>query len=225
MEEPLSGLISDTCDELDGEDPQLSIWDAVRTASEIYKYENDSRVQKFEDYNYIYCFPGRIEINNRTHRCPLEVFRLPANIAFETAKQRHVPTRIDQNITFREHFIVYIAIGHFEDDSDVVNELRMCDKISEMKSELGKIKEVNFVIDRSTGIWWGILSCVLSSVVGALAYLCIVPCVALKIRSCFSTANTPRRPQAETPYELMPMAATYQPIAQETPGKIYVSLT
>jgi len=244
IEPPISTHVYETCEELDGEDPLLSSWETTKTTENLHRFENESHVQKFEDWNYIYCFPGKISVGTdfkNSARCPPDVFRLPTPVAFKTSRARHVPSRINRNMTFREHSIDNVNIGHFYDDSDTVNELKMFDKLAELRRELSHLKEVNFIVSKDTGFWWGSLTLCLSSAAGAIAYaICRFQFLRDCLTSCcfkWNSQQDPPRPgrpptyppqettEPERPYEMRPLASSATPPARETPGRIYVELS
>ena len=165
-------LHGEECTELDGEDPQLSKWVITRKTHDMGDTVNMSLVQKTLEYNYIYCFPGNITIGKETYRCPMEAFRLKSDKAFKTADRRHNPTKIQQNVTER-HGIDAVHAGHFEDDSDTVNELRIFDKLKEFRSKLEAINTESIVLKRTT-ISWIIGGICASGLTAGIVYCCVV---------------------------------------------------
>jgi len=138
-------------------------------------------------------------------------------------------------------------VGHFEDDSDIVNELRMFDKLKEMKEDLSKMKEINFIVEKGTGIFWYVTSLILSSAAGAGAYVLVTTCgvgtcLLGTLRCCLICKQTnsdqprPGRPAVypyrkapdpveEMPYEMRPMTSSAIHPARETSCRIYVELS
>jgi len=137
--------------------------------------------------------------------------------------------------------------GHFEDGSDIVNELRMFDKLKEMKDDLSKMKEINFIVEKGSGIFWYATSLILSSAAGAGAYVLVTTCgvgtcLLGTLRCCLicrqGNSDQPRpgrppmypyqeapNPVEEMPYEMRPMTLSAIQPARETPGRIYVELS
>lgn len=174
IDESSDPIIFEECIELDGEDPALSIWTPVPEMMNISRYVDMSTIKKTLEHNYIYCFPGNITIGDKNYRCPVEVFRLPTDKAFKTSTSRHVPSRIQMNVTQKELAIDNIHVGHFQDDSDVVNELRMFDKITELRAKLESIDNEAFVVSKGKSIWGLITYGIIMSVAGPLVYYLII---------------------------------------------------
>lgn len=130
VDPPIESTIRETCSEMDGEDPQLNLWKVDKQYTQVKQTESTSQLVKTLEFNYIYCFPGKITIEGKTHRCPMEPFRLKTSKAFNTSDRHHVPSRIISNAT-QVVAIDLVHPGHFEDDSDTVNELRIFDKMKE----------------------------------------------------------------------------------------------
>jgi len=190
VDPPHSKTIAEECAELDGEDSMLSRWETTKKTFELNSTADRSSVEKIFSYNYIYCFPGNITIGKDTYRCPMEAFRLKTDRYFKTADRRHVPSKVQLNATLRHDAIDVVHAGHFEDDSDTVNELRIFDKLNEFRLKLDSIHAENVVLSKSS-IGWTIGGIVIAGLVAGLIYCCVV----YKLLACFNGCCGPRDSQ------------------------------
>ena len=98
-------------------------------------YKSECSQRRNNTRNYIYCFPGEIEVEKKRYRCPMEVFAMKSTVEFKTARQRHVPQLVARSAE-NEFAIEAAHAGHFRDDSDVVNYLAMFDALREARKKL-----------------------------------------------------------------------------------------
>lgn len=191
---PPDRYVSDQCIEQDGEDPALSQWNILDQTEELSKYENDSQVFKTMSYNYVYCFPGSIKIERQTYRCPPDAFRLKPKLEFQTAKQKHTPTKVAIE-TSQDMAIEMVHAGHFPDDSDVVQRLALFDSLrAERKKRREQTEEINnsITIPKHGGLFWSFMTFLIATMAGTAAYVgCVCYLRLKKVR--------PSRPSAAPP--------------------------
>lgn len=221
--------ISDQCTELDGEDPALNQWEAAIHTENIENYANVSQVRKTLSHNFVYCFPGMIEIKGKPYRCPMEAFSLKANIEFKTANQRHIPSQIAIRANQKELPVDVVHAGHFRDDSDVVQHLALFDQLRLQRKKLHNLTEEyrdSYVVKSGSAWFWTLVTFYLSTVGSALGYFFIM-CWLRKKTSWPARnkiqANAPRSEAAA--HEIFPMPEsrrppTYQPVATSSTPRI-----
>lgn len=169
--------VSDQCLELDGEDPALNQWEISASTLDIEGYSNHSQVKKTPSFNYIYCFPGSIEINRQLYKCPLDTFRLKANREFRTARQRHVPSQVSLNSTRDEYAIPSVHSGHFRDDSDVVQHLAMFEQLRHERKRIYNLTSTydeSLIIKKTSPTLWAVILIWITTVPTAIIYFIIV---------------------------------------------------
>lgn len=203
---PPDRYVSDQCLEQDGEDPALSQWNTDDQTEDLGKYVNDSQVIKTMAYNYVYCFPGKIRIEQHTYRCPPDVFRLKPKLEFQTAKQKHTPTKIAIESS-QDMAIETVHAGHFPDDSDVVQRLALFDSLrSERKKLREKLDEENnsITIRKHGAVYWSVMTFLIATSMGAAAYVAYV---------CYAHLKRMKRP--------MPSAAPQTPSTYQASSPAY----
>lgn len=170
------GYIAEECSNLDEEDPSLNQWEAILHTEQLEHYANKSQVKKTLTQNFIYCFPGKVEIRGQPYRCPMEVFSLKSNVDFKTAMQRHSASRV--NLDAKSELAVEVVhAGHFRGDSDVVQNLALFDALRAERRKLYNLTE-EYKSGRlvQTGSPWFYLFLVtyLSSMSFSVAYVVVV---------------------------------------------------
>ncbi|CAA3033109.1 Hypothetical predicted protein, partial [Olea europaea subsp. europaea] len=169
---PPEPYITEQCLEPNGEDPAVAQWSIVEVTEDIEKYANESQVVKTLGHNYVYCFPGEILIDKKHYRCPSDVFRIKPRYEFQTAKQKHVPTHISRD-AYQDVAIDDVHVGHFRDDSDVIQNLALFDQLrNERKKLRQQTEEISSSIQvrKSSPMFWSILAFALATTMGSAAY-------------------------------------------------------
>ena len=177
LDEPVSDVIGEKCDELDGTDPALNQWEVEASTLDIENYVNRSQVKKSTTFNFIYCFPGNITIEGKNYRCPIDPFKLDARKAFKTANYRHSAIGIRLNATLKEIAIDNVHPGQFREDSDVRNQLALFDSLREQRRRLANLTEtmeLSFSVSKGSPWLWMFITTYISSVGFAVAYCATV---------------------------------------------------
>ena len=140
-ETPRNKRIIDDCFVRDFHDGYLDEWEVIERTTEITSTKKIAQVKSTNFYNYVYCYPWTITIQNTTHSCPAKPFRLSANTPFETADKRHQSSEIILKLiqTFDSKGFEAIHHAHLEEESDLNNELRMLNELRTLKSRIRNI--------------------------------------------------------------------------------------
>lgn len=128
-------------------------------------------------FNYIYCFPGNIEIKRQTYKCPFDAFRLRSNKEFKTARQRHVPSQISLNSTRDEFAIATVHPEPFRDNSDAVQHLAMFNQLRLERSKVYNLTRTyteSYVVERSNPWLWTAILVWITSIVSSAAYYAFI---------------------------------------------------
>lgn len=195
--------IGEQCMDLDGEGPALNQWETIVNTDEIEKFANRSQVVKTLTHNYIYCFPGNIQIDGKDYKCPMEVFRLKTSHEFKTSKQRHIPTLLSVNATQKDIAVDAVHAGHFQEDSDVIQHLAMFEQLRQERRKLYNLTDEyknSVVINKSSNWLWAGATVWISSTGFTITYW-IVVCILRRRRA---RAQVRRRAAATAPSSLAP---------------------
>lgn len=176
-EAPRGKRVIDDCFVKDFHDGYLDDWETIEKTEDITNTLKVAQVKSTNFFNYIYCYPWTITIQNSTHRCPAKPFRLSANTAFETANKRHQSSEIIIKLiqTFDTKGFEAIHHAHLEEESDLNNELRMLEDLRRLKNRLRSIdleqNELISVAYYSPAFWTIILLLILSLMaLGVIGY-------------------------------------------------------
>ena len=143
IEEPAYRGVIERCIEQDYQDPRLKVWRALHSTKDIYSNQSYTpvEVQRTQQFNYIYCFPWNITLDNSNHRCPPYVFRLPVNQTFNTSIYNYDEVDVSMTITQTQPMAVEnVHRGHFDDESEAADELKMIDALQQLQIKLHEMK-------------------------------------------------------------------------------------
>lgn len=161
IDKPSQKVVDETCLTTDYIDPKLQIWKPITRTREIENMLNETcNIKKTLEYNYIYCFPYEIKIEGESYRMPPNAFRLSSSIGFEIpGKLNFTPKKSFLNITKQSELPVIdmVHVGHFPNDSEVINTNQWFAKIQnlhKLNDKLHEEEEKSIMITKYSITWW-----------------------------------------------------------------------
>lgn len=173
---PTQRAVYQRCMKKDHCDETLKIWKAIITTNDVYKQHNLSDWKQTLDYNYVYCFPRMINIDNKfTAKCPTQVFRLSLNTEFSVDDITYKPLERDLTIDQKDlPFIDDVLNVHFVNDSLMQNDGIMFDKVNKLRiliDQLEQEKESTITITNGSG--WVVVVCLFFTLIIACTGLIV----------------------------------------------------
>ena len=125
---PKLRAINEECSTTNYDDGHLDDWKIIQTISDFDEIKPSAQVKSTATYNYIYCFPYNITMDNiGTLRCPYKPFKLSQNIGFCTINKHHRSSMVNMKIfqQYDQYGFEAMHHSHLEQSTDLENDLKL----------------------------------------------------------------------------------------------------